>query len=120
MKSAARTLFATTAVALSLGLTIHDSAACTITGKINQTYASATGVNDFGYIYLYPETAGLPTAIYFAYIATDDDRAADMLSAAHAANHTVTLSTPSAVLCPTVGTFRYMGVLETAQVYSGQ
>ncbi len=120
MKTPARTFLATTAVALSFGLAAQQAAAaCSVSGKITRTYSYSAGANDYGFVYIFPETSGVPSTIYYAYIGTDDDRAANAISAAHSANHTVTLN-GNATACPTTGTYRYIGSLNYAYAYSGR
>jgi hypothetical protein len=119
MKRFMRQLVVITAIFAFLAIpVISQAVTCTITGKVQKTYSYCGGSLDYAYYYIEPLSTGVASYHGYVYVAGDDDRMSDMLSAAFAANDTVQVSSTNLSVCPTSGSYRYYGIVSWGYVYT--
>ena len=93
------------------------AAACVQYGKVVRFYTTVAGSNDISYVYILRRTTSIVTFGYYYRINANESSTLFAIAAASASRQTVRLA-GSASSCPTTGTWRYGGLLETINVYA--
>ncbi len=93
------------------------AAACQQYGKVARFYSSVAGSSDFSYVYILPRTKSVATFGYYYLIEAEDANTLFAVSAASASHQTVRI-VGAASSCPTSGTWRFGGKLESIFVFA--
>lgn len=104
------------AASLLIGSVLGADALCYQYGKITRMSAAGTSTSPSMRVDIRPLTSD-PNATYYHYFDVNRIAVVNLLSAAFAANHTVYLQ-GDALTCPTTGTARYGGYVNSAWGYN--
>lgn len=105
-------IFVILASLLTVGQVSKANATCTQEGKIVRSVSTLNGVI---YFYIAPPTSGLTPFNMYYLVKESDSVNANMLLAALAGGHRVTVL-GSAISCPTTGSTRFGGEVQTVNV----